>query len=355
MHPKFAPATDFHAELKARVDAYFARAGTSPRGGVRLWTKTGTIACWLAASYITLVFLAEGPLSIALAALSTALAIAAVGFNIQHDANHGAFSDRSWVNRAMGYALDAIGGSSYIWFYKHNVYHHTYTNLAGVDDDISIGILGRLSPAQRRLPFHRFQQFYLWPLYAVMGVKWQLYDDFFRLARGRLGEQPLPRPKGKDLALLIVGKLFFFGMAFGVPAWIHPIGAVIAIYLAVMGMVGVVLAVVFQLAHSVGEADHPLRQPAPQIVQEDWARHQVQTTVNFARGSRVIAWYVGGLNFQIEHHLFPRVSHVHYPAISAIVEDVSRRFGVRYSAHPTFASALVAHYRFLREMGRGAA
>jgi linoleoyl-CoA desaturase len=83
-----------------------------------------------------------------------------------------------------------------------------------------------------------------------------------------------------------------------------------------------------------------------------WAVHQVETTVDFARGSRVLTWLLGGLNFQIEHHLFPRMCHVNYPAIAPVVEQTCRDYGVDYKQNATLCSALRSHYRWLRAMGR---
>lgn len=352
--PKFAKASAFHEELKSRVEDYFARARRSPHGGVRLHMKAWIIGGWVVASYALLVFVAATWWQAALLAAALGLGVAAVGFNVQHDGNHGAFSGRRWVNRAMGLSLDALGASSYVWFFKHNVLHHTYTNVAGADDDISLGVLGRLSPAQRWLWIHRFQHYYMWALYTMLVLKWQLVDDFRNVATGRIGGHRLPRPRGKDFAVFLGGKAFFFTVAFVVPSLVHPVWLVLVVYVAVMMMVGLLLAVVFQLAHSVTEAAHPVAQGVAPRLPVEWAVHEIQTTVDFGRTNPVLTWFVGGLNFQVEHHLFPRVAHVHYPAISRIVEEVSARFGVRYAAHRSFARAVRSHFLFLRDMGRPA-
>ena len=351
-HPKFPSSTGFHAELKARVEEYFHRQKRSPHGGPRLYLKTGVIACWAVAAYILLVFVAATWWQALLCAFALGLAIAAIGFNIQHDGNHGAFSRRPWVNRLMGLSLDAVGASSYVWFYKHNVAHHTYTNLAGADEDISLGVLGRLSPAQRRLWIHRFQHYYLWTLYTMLVIKWHFFDDFRDVFMGRVGGQKLPRPRGWDLAIFLGGKLYLLTVAFVIPMLFHRWWIVLIVYAATLMMVGLLLAVIFQLAHSVEEAAHPVLADDTANVGVEWAVHEVQTTVNFSRNNPVLTWFVGGLNYQIEHHLFPRISHVHYPAISRIVEDVSKRFGVRYRAHQSFFGALRSHFLFLRAMGR---
>jgi linoleoyl-CoA desaturase len=284
-------------------------------------------------------------------AILLGLAMAAVGFNIQHDGNHQAYSDRPWINKVMALTLDLIGGSSYLWHWKHNVIHHTYTNITGHDNDIDLGYLGRLTPHQRWLPWHRFQHWYLWPLYGVMAIKWQLVDDFQALITGHKGKDRVPRPKRWDLVVFIVGKVVFFALAFGVPLLLHPWWAVLLFYGITAAVLGITLSIVFQMAHCVEQAEFPLPEPETGRLEKSWAVHQVETTVDFARKSRVVSWLVGGLNFQIEHHLFPRICHVNYPAISKIVEETCREHGVKYAAHASFWAGLAAHYRWLRRLG----
>jgi len=248
--------------------------------------------------------------------------------------------------------FDLLGGSSYIWRWKHNVFHHSYPNIVGLDDDIDVGILCRVSSHQPYFRHQRFQHLYMWPLYSLIVPKWNLYDDFFHLLRGRIGDQPFPRPRGGELVLFLGGKLVFFSLAFVVPLLFHSLLMVILFYFLVMAVAGVTLSVVFQLAHSIGEtSDFPANQ-TEEMAQREWAVHQAATTANFGRKSRLLTWYVGGLNHQIEHHLFPRISHVHLPHLADTVQQVCREHGVPYHEHRTFWQAIVSHYVLLREMGR---
>src|SRR5439155_7424323 len=184
-------------------------------------------------------------------AISLGLAMAAVGFNVMHDGGHGAYSARKWVNKVMAMTIDLMGGSSYMWARKHNSIHHTYANITGHDDDINIGLLGRLSPHQRRLPFHRLQQYYLWLLYGLLPVKWLLFDDFWNLITGHIGGHRLARPKGWDLVTLIAGKVVAYTLTFVIPMLLYPVWVVLLLYGIAMFVLGVVLSVVFQLAHCV--------------------------------------------------------------------------------------------------------
>jgi linoleoyl-CoA desaturase len=320
-----------------------------------MYFKTATIVSVLVATYLVLLLAVTSVWAVVPLAILLGLTFAAVGFNIQHDGAHKAYSDRQWVNRLMAISMDLMGGSSYVWDIKHNSIHHTYTNINGHDDDIDVGVLGRLSPEQPRLKFHRLQHFYMWFLYGFLMIKWQLFDDFFQIARGKIGHHKIQRPRGKDLLIFVGGKVFFFSMVFVIPMLLHSVWAVLGVYLLAAFVEGVVTSIVFQLAHCVEEAEFPVPSTNDAGLQQmgnAWAVHQVQTTVDFARRNRVLCWLLGGLNFQIEHHLFHKICHVHYPALSKVVEETCAEFGVRYQAHRTFVSALGSHARFLMAMGR---
>lgn len=352
---KFNGSDRFIRELRRRVDAYFERTGRRRRDCPGMYFKTATILAWFAGAYLLLLLVVTSWWAVVPLAIVLGVSIAAVGFNIQHDGGHRAYSERSWINKVMAATLDLMGGSSYLWDWKHNTIHHTYPNIDGQDDDIQLGFLARLAPQQRRYWFHRLQGFYLWVLYGFLAIKWHFVDDFYSVARGRIGPHKVPRPRGMDLAVFIAGKVVFFSLAFGVPILLHPAWAVLVVYAIAAFVSGMVLSIVFQLAHCVGEADFPAPVQSPeggQRMQLEWAVHQVQSTVDFSRRNPVLSWFLGGLNFQVEHHLFSRVCHVHYRALAPVVEEACREFGVRYSAHRSLLAAMASHFRWLMEMGR---
>lgn len=349
--PKFAKDAGFQAELRRRVEEFMRSTGRRQRDCPQMYLKTAVIFVCFAAAYVLLVFVAQTWWQALPLAVLLGLATAGIGFNVQHDGGHGAYSDSPWINKLAAVTLDLIGGSSYLWHWKHVVFHHTYVNLTGHDTDIDLGYLGRLTPHQRRLGFHRWQHFYLWPLYGFMAIKWQLVDDFRDVVTGRIGGHRIPRPRGWDLAIFLGGKALFLTLAFVVPLLFHSVWAVLLFYGVAVGVLGVVLSVVFQLAHAVEEAEFPLPLAGTGRIENAWAVHQAQTTVDFARRSWAAAWLLGGLNFQVEHHLFPRVCHVNYPAISGIVEATCREYGVSYKEHESFLAGLASHYRWLRRMG----
>ena len=293
-----------------------------------------------------LVFVADNVWQAVPLAVSLALAIAGIGFNVQHDGSHGSYSTNPGVNRLMARALDLLGGSSFVWQRKHNVLHHTWPNVEGVDDDIDTGSLARLSPGQPRRAYHRFQHLYMWPLYCFLAVKWQLLDDFATVDPGQHERPALPAAARHGAPRLSrAASSCSSASPSGCRCCCIRCGPCSGVYLLVSAVAGLTLSVVFQLAHCVPEAE-----TGPEL--GTWAARQVQSSVDFARDSRLLNWYVGGLNLQIEHHLFPQISHPHYPALAPIVEATCREFGVRYTSHPTFGAAVAAHFRQLRELGR---
>ena len=351
--PKFPHDSGFYKELKRRVDGYFATTQLARRGSPRMYLKSAVILSWFVASYAGLVFGARTWWQAVPLAISLALAVAGIGFAIQHDANHGSYSSNERINRLMGITLDLLGASSYVWKWKHNIFHHTYTNLSGADADISIQVFARLTPAQPRYRIHRVQQFYLWLLYGFLLAKWQFVDDFKKIALGRIAENRVPRPRGWALVELIGGKVAFLAWAFLVPMLFHPWWVVLLFYGATSFFVAVILSVVFQMAHCGAHATFPTLSEDGEVP-TSWAIHEVESTADFARRSRLLTWYLGGLNYQIEHHLFPRVSHIHYPELAPIVQSACREFGVRYTVHDGFFPAVSSHWHWLQQMGRRA-
>lgn len=351
---KFGLRSEFRKELHARVDAYLEACGRRVRAPFAMYRKSLVLMIWLAASYTGLVFVSTAWWQALIFAASLGLVIAGIGFNIPHDASHGSYSTNRFLNRMMAFGFDVLGASSYLWHWKHNVLHHGFTNIPGVDDDINVGALGRLAPTQKHYKFHRFQHYYLWVLYAFTTMKWQLRDDFENVIRGKIGMADVPRPKGLELVLFILGKMAWFAFFFGVPLFFHSFGTVFVWYLIVNLVLGITIAVVFQMAHTVEEADFvaPPAGAPDERIKNEWAAHQVETTVDFAPRSAFWTWYLGGLNYQIEHHLFPSVSHIHYPELAPIVEQTCKEHGVSYNKHPTFRAAIASHFRWLREMSR---
>ncbi|HOX04881.1 MAG TPA: acyl-CoA desaturase [Planctomycetota bacterium] len=347
---EFAGDNAFELELRRRVDEYFRTTGRRPRDCWQMYLKSAVILVAFAASYVLLVFAASTLWQGLSLAVALGICTAGIGFNIQHDGGHKAYSAHPWVNKLAAMTMDLIGASSYVWHRKHVVIHHRYVNITGYDTDIDLGGIGRLSPHKRRLWFHRWQHLYLWPLYGLLAVKLQLVTDFKIIFSGQLGPHRFPRPKGLDLALFLGGKAVFLALAFGMPLLFHPVWVVAFYYGVVVLVLGILLSVVFQLPHCVAESEFPL--PRDGRIETPWAVHQARVALDFSKRNPVATWALGGLNYHCEHHLLPIVCHINYPALSKVVEETCRDFGVKYREHRSFWAGVAAHYRWLREMGR---
>lgn len=349
--PAFPRHSPVRAELNAAVADYFRAHDLDPHGGAAAGLKAGLIIGWAVCSWALLVFWAGSWWTAAPLAISLGLALAGIGFAVMHDGGHGASSGRRALNRLASATLDLMGGSSYVWGVKHNVLHHTYPNVEGADDDIEFMPFFRLAPGQPRRWFHRWQHVYWAPLFLFFTTKWTLLDDFLAVIRGAVGGHAIRRPGAWQLLGLCAGKLFFLAWAIVLPLLWVPLVPYLAGYLLVSLVWGLTLGVVFQLAHVVeGAAFVPVG--ASGTLPSPWLEHQLATTADFARHNRLLTWYVGGLNHQVEHHLFPKVGHRHYPALARIVREVCGRHGLTTLEHESFFSAFRAHLRHLRRMGR---
>jgi len=272
---KYLPRAEFSDEVNRRVDEYFTAGNLKRRDLPGMYLKTATVLGWFTLSYAGLFFTTNTGVAIALS-VSLGLAMAAVGFNIQHDGNHGGYSDRPWVNTLMARSLDLLGGSAYFWRFKHNIAHHTHTNISGQDDDFNLGGFGRLSPHDRWRSFHRFQHLYVWFLYAMLALEWQTTGELRNLVMKRkIGLTRVPFPAPREHALFWVGRIVFLGLAFGLPLSLHSVSSVMGCF-AIAGItLGLTLSIVFQLAHCVEEAHFAKPDDESHLVAREWAAHQV--------------------------------------------------------------------------------
>ena len=351
--PKFQSVNhSLHTELKTRVQQYFDEKGIKSTGTSKLFTKAFILVIALVAVYIHLLvwtpvwYLALGE-CIVMGGL-----VAAIGFNVMHDGSHGSFSNKKGLNRVAASSISLLGANHFMWNMKHNMIHHSFTNIVGVDDDIEIGILMRMAPTQKRYKMHKFQHFYFWFLYMLLYVFWIFFTDYKKYFTKKIGNVPLKKMSIGDHFEFWIVKLYHVAVFVVIPivclGWLSwMIG-----FLVMSVVAGFVLSIVFQLAHTVEHTEFPVADIDTNKLPDEFAAHQIKTTANFATRNKLVSWLVGGLNFQIEHHLFPKISHVHYPAISEIVRSVCREYQLQYIEYPTMGKAVVAHVRFLRQMGK---
>lgn len=353
--PRFGPRLEtFHQELRRRVRGTVGSGPDAEAGGARIARKAAVLLGAYFALYLHLVF-GTAPAVIALAECALfGIVTAAIGFNVMHDGGHGSFSASARANRLAGLSLNLLGGNIDLWRAKHNQIHHTYTNVDDWDDDIDLRPYMRITRTQRLQPWHRYQHLYCWVLYCSLYFLWVTLFDLQKHLRRRIGLVRLPRPTTRQRLSFWGWKAVNFGMLVALPVAVHGVAAWAAGFLLYGAVTGLLISVVFQLAHAVEGTDFVSACAAgrARLSETDWLSHQVRTTANFAVRNPWVTWYCGGLNFQIEHHLLPRVSHVHYPKLHPVVRGVCRAHDLPYREFPTVGAALRAHYRHLRAMGR---
>jgi linoleoyl-CoA desaturase len=286
--------------------------------------------------------------------LISGLGMAGIGMGVMHDANHGSYSRNRKVNKILSLTMNLIGANAYVWRFQHNMLHHTYTNIEGADEDIVTPFFLRFSPHDKHHWLHKYQHIYSWFFYGLSTLSWVTAKDFNNL-RHFYQEGLIKDKKALQKALLSVSgwKLFYYGFALILPMIMIPLSPwlVLGAFCSMHFMVGVIITMIFQTAHVMPSAQYPLPDENG-VVSNDWTLHQLVTTTNYAPNSRVFAWFVGGLNHQVEHHLFPGICHVHYKHIAPIVRQTAEEYGIPYHVQPNFIAALRAHTRMLRNLGR---
>lgn len=296
----------------------------------------------------------QSPIISILLYLLSGIGIAGIGMGVMHDANHGAYTNSTWMGNMLGHTLDLMGCSSALWKLQHNVLHHTYTNIHDHDEDITPPMpLLRFSPHTEKTKVHRYQHFYVWFFYSILTLYWVTGKDF-KKASIYLEKGLIPTKKAYRIRVvkLVFLKLLYFSYALVLPMIMAPFSAgwIITGFILMHLLAGLLLSVIFQLAHVVPEMQFPQADIEDKI-EENWYIHQLQTTSNFSPNNRLLFWYLGGLTNQIEHHLFPNICHVHYRNLSKIVERTAHDFNIPYHVNPTFFKAVNNHVKTLKVLG----
>jgi linoleoyl-CoA desaturase len=351
--PKFANIPQsFHSELKNRISEYFEQVGRSTTGNFSLFLKAIILILAYSFMYIHLVFFTPPAVFAILESALLGCIVAAIGFNVMHDGAHGSFSKSKWVNHIAAFSLNVLGGNSFMWNMKHNVIHHAYTNVDGIDDDIDIQPWMRMSAHQKKYKLHKYQHLYFWLLYSLLYIFWIFLLDYQKYFKSKVGNMPLKKMTLSDHFVFWGFKLFHAFLFVALPIYMVGFMPWLIGFLVFTCVAGFVLSIVFQLAHTVEHTSFPTVNAETGRMEDEWAVHQIKTTANFATNNKIVSWLVGGLNFQIEHHLFPKISHIHYPAISKIIKQACQEYGIVYIEYPRVRYAVASHVAFLKQMGR---
>jgi linoleoyl-CoA desaturase len=351
--PKFKNlnGSTFHKELKQRVAKYFEDNNKKSTGNFSLHFKAVLLWSLYVTFYCLAVFGNPAPWLGIIECVVLGGLTAAIGFNVMHDGGHGSFSSSNFLNYIAAYSVNGLGASMIMWANKHNIIHHTYTNIDGIDDDIEIKPMLRMCATQKRYKIHKYQHIYVWFLYTFLLLIWVFATDYTKYFKKKIGNVAIKKMSVQQHITFWAAKAFYYSIAIIIPIYVVGFTAWLVGFLVMAMFAGFVLSIVFQLAHTVEETTFPVPTASTNDIENEWAIHQVQTTANFATKNKLISWLVGGLNFQIEHHLFPKISHVHYPAISKIIKQTCEEFNVKYVEFKRMRHAIVSHAMYLKQMG----
>ena len=343
----------FYQSLKFSVDQYFETNHIRKTGDWRLYLKTITLVGAAIGIYCTLMFFKINAFPALCLCGLLGFTFASIGFGVMHDANHGSYSTKPWFNDMLGLSANALGASSFFWKQKHNIIHHTYTNVDGIDDDIAKSPIIRQCETQKWVPAHKVQHLYLVPVYALSSIFWVFIMDFTKYFTRRIYTTAAWKMTTKNHIIFWATKASFITFYMILPILVWGFGPWLAGFLVLHAVMGLTLSLVFQLAHVVENTEFEnVALDETKHVETAWAEHELKTTSNFAMKNKVISWFVGGLNYQIEHHLFPRVSHVHYPAISEIVMQKCIEYNLPYNKYDTMTEALASHFKVMKMLGK---
>ncbi|GAA5521715.1 fatty acid desaturase [Aliifodinibius salicampi] len=342
----------FSKTVKKRVNEYFEENNLSKHANLQMVVKTIVLLTLYFGSYALIM---SGQLSLgAMWGLTFLMGVgmAGIGFSVSHDALHGAYSSNKYINRALGFTFDLLGANGYIWKITHNIIHHTYTNIHGHDEDLEVAEFIRLSPHSEFKTIHRIQHILAFFAYSLATFFWVFIKDYKYFLQDDIGPYKNKTHPTSEWVILFVTKAIYYTYMLALPmlfldiTWIHLLIGFTTLHITA----GLILGIIFQLAHVVEGTDHPVPDEE-NMIDEHWMIHEMVTTNNFGRDNKALCWFVGGLNFQIEHHLFPRICSVHYPAISHIVEKTAKEHDIPYNHHDTFFGAVASHYRTLKKFG----
>jgi linoleoyl-CoA desaturase len=345
----------FFKTLNQRVNAYFRENKLKRTGNWKLYCKAILMFALLFVPFGICLVVSLPQWSLLTLAIISGMGMAGVGMNVMHDSNHESFSSKKWVNKLMGSSIYILAGNVYNWKVQHNVLHHTFTNVKGLDEDIDAGRIIRFSKHSKWFKIHKLQRYYSIFVYGLLTLNWAITTDFkqmHRYLKRRLSYGAFPNPT-KEWSVLIVTKILYYAFWIVLPMlvlelawWKILLGFFVMHYTA-----GLILSIIFQLAHIVPKTEMPLPDKEGKI-SHTWAVHQLYTTANFAPNNKFICFFTGGLNHQVEHHIFPNISHIHYRKIAKIIKKTTREFNLPYHEYKTMAQALIEHFHQLKSLGR---
>jgi linoleoyl-CoA desaturase len=345
--------TSFFKTLKEKVDNYFISHQLHPAGNSKLLLKSIFQVLTAILLYTILIFFTPHYSIALLLCCILGLNLAIIGFNIMHEGGHSSFSKYKWLNTTSAYFLNVLGGNTYFWKIKHNINHHTYTNIEGLDSDIDVQPFMRLHEHQPLHKYHKFQHLYWVLLYGISYFVWIFYHDFEKYFTGKIAYGTQPKVlETKEKVVFWITKFFYISVYIILPVIMLGWLPALIGFMIVSFVCGLAISVVFQLAHVVESTYFPEVTKENIVIDQEWAIHQISATANFATKNKILCWLLGGLNFQVEHHLFPKISHIHYPQINKLVKETCQEYNIPYLEYPTMQKAFLSHMSHIYSLGR---
>lgn len=345
---------EFTKEVRKRVKNYFKENNISTKGNATLYFKAIILLSVYILPFVAILTIPTTYISAVFLAILMGIGEAGVGMSVMHDGAHGAFSSKKWINNLASATMFLMGSNTFNWKIMHNYKHHTFTNVFEHDGDISTKAVIRMSEHAPLKKYQRFQHLYAVPLFSLLTLVRFVADLFILLDLNKKGltEEHKGKPT-EEIVILVVTKIVYLLVMIGLPLLLTPysIGQIILGFCIMHLVAGFIMATVFQLAHVVEGPSQPLPNEKG-IIEKNWYVHQMETTSDFGRKNGLFSWYIGGLDYQIEHHLFSSISHVHYPKIAPIVEETAKEYGVPYHLQKNVFEAIGSNYKKLYELGR---
>lgn len=341
----------FYQELKQQVSAYLRTQPSGRYGNGIMLLKAVLFLSMYWGAYFFILF---GSLSTgALLVLYASLGISGlfIAFNLSHDAAHGSLVSSPKLNKHIYYlTFNPLGTDAYLWGMRHNLSHHSFPNVDGVDADIDNNFLVRLSPNRPLLPHHRWQYLYAPVLYLFFTLHWVFIKDWHYLFRKDLANlRDIHHPAGEVLGFL-GAKLFYFFYLIALPIWMGIAWETVVLgFLLFHGVMSYFFLFTNIMNHHSEEAEFPKRD-ANGFLPGSWAQHQMATCLDFHPTSKVWNFFFGGFNAHSAHHLFPTVCHIHYPVISKMVIELTKKYGIAYK-QSTWWPSLRSHFRNMKKLG----
>ncbi len=339
---------DFAIEIKQAIDQYFSTKKNGTKANGKMWVK---IFFWLimwAFSYLSLfIFNLKGPALFVLGIFHI-LTHLFVAFNISHDANHFSISDNKKVNHILSYTLDLIGASSHLWRIAHNLEHHSFINVEGVDPSVEGYGVMKLTPETEHKKQYKYQYLYVFFIYSLSTLNFVLTKDFKLINDFKKRGHTFKTSKVLEI---IFFKLVYYSYMFVIPILLLDVSFFQVLFVFIIGhvIIGLTLALVFQCGHLTNEAEYPHVHDGK--ISSSWIKHVIQTTGDFGKNQKLLTWLCGGINIHAIHHIYPHICHIHYKEVSAILKEIVESHNLKYREIPTFGMAIRSHIKLLKKLG----